>query len=103
MKVDSARADCPAKIITQKGVGAMDARNSRLENGSNAAKTSVRAPGLSTGMSVNTLLCHTLGLADKIFRGDLSGGDASAHPFVMLVFTIGDEITTHSVLKRKIL
>ena len=34
--------------IAQKGVHAIDARNSQLENGSNAAKTSVRAPGLST-------------------------------------------------------
>ena len=34
--------------ITQKGVRAIDARNSQLENGSYAAKTSVRAPGLST-------------------------------------------------------
>ena len=34
--------------IAQKGVGAVDARNLWLENGSNAAKTSVRAPGLST-------------------------------------------------------
>ena len=33
--------------ITQKGFRAIDARNSQLENGSNAAKTSVRAPGLS--------------------------------------------------------
>ena len=33
--------------IAQKGVRAIDARNSQLENGSNAAKTSVRAPGLS--------------------------------------------------------
>ena len=34
--------------IAQKGVRAIDARNSQLENDSNAAKTSVRAPGLST-------------------------------------------------------
>ena len=35
--------------IAPKGVRAIDARNSQqLENGSNAAKTSVRAPGLST-------------------------------------------------------
>ena len=34
--------------IAQKGVRAINARNSQLENGSNAAKTSVRAPGLST-------------------------------------------------------
>ena len=34
--------------IAQKGVRAIDARNSWLENGSNASKTSVRAPGLST-------------------------------------------------------
>ena len=33
--------------IALKRVRAIDARNSRLENGSNAAKTSVRAPGLS--------------------------------------------------------
>ena len=33
--------------IAQKGVRAIDARNSWLENGLNAAKTSVRAPGLS--------------------------------------------------------
>ena len=34
--------------IAQKDVRAIDARNSQLENGSNAAKNSVRAPGLST-------------------------------------------------------
>ena len=34
--------------IAQKVVRALDARNSQLENVSNAAKTSVRAPGLST-------------------------------------------------------
>ena len=34
--------------IAQKGVRAIDARNSQLENDSNTAKTSVRAPGLST-------------------------------------------------------
>ena len=34
--------------IAQKGVRAIDARNSQLDNGSNATKTSVRAPGLST-------------------------------------------------------
>ena len=34
--------------IAQKGVRAIDARDSQLENDSNAAKTSVRAPGLST-------------------------------------------------------
>ena len=34
--------------IAQKGVRAIDARNSQLENGSNATKTSVRAPKLST-------------------------------------------------------
>ena len=34
--------------IAQKGVRAIDARNSWLENHSNAAKNSVRAPGLST-------------------------------------------------------
>ena len=34
--------------IAQKGVRAIDARNSQRENDSNAAKTSVRAPGLST-------------------------------------------------------
>ena len=34
--------------IAQKGVRAIDARNSEPENGSTAAKTSVRAPGLST-------------------------------------------------------
>ena len=33
--------------IAQKGVRAIDARNSQLENDSSAAKTSVRAPGLS--------------------------------------------------------
>ena len=38
----------PDQSIAQKGVRAIDARNSWLENGSNAAKTSVRAPGLST-------------------------------------------------------
>ena len=34
--------------IAQKGVRAIDARNSWLEHDSNAAKTSVRAPGLTT-------------------------------------------------------
>ena len=34
--------------IARKGVRAIDARNSQLENDSNAAKTSVGAPGLST-------------------------------------------------------
>ena len=34
--------------IAQKGVRAIDARNSQLENDPNAAKTSVRAPGLLT-------------------------------------------------------
>ena len=34
--------------IAQKGFRAIDARNSQLENGRNAAKTNVRAPGLST-------------------------------------------------------
>ena len=38
----------PNLSIAQKGVRAIDARNSWLENGSNAAKTSVRAPRLST-------------------------------------------------------
>ena len=33
--------------IAQKGVRTIDARNSQLENGRNAAKSSVRAPGLS--------------------------------------------------------
>ena len=34
--------------IAQKGVRAIDARNSAPRDGSNATKTSVRAPGLST-------------------------------------------------------
>ena len=34
--------------IAHKDVRAIDTRNSQLGNGSNAAKTSVRAPGLST-------------------------------------------------------
>ena len=34
--------------IAQKGVRTIDTRNSQLEDGSNATKTSVRAPGLST-------------------------------------------------------
>ena len=34
--------------IAQKGVRAIDAQNSQLEHGPHAAKTSVRAPGLST-------------------------------------------------------
>ena len=34
--------------IAQKGVHAVDARKSQLENASNAAKTNVRAPGLLT-------------------------------------------------------
>ena len=34
--------------IAQKGVRAIDARNSQLENGSNLQKPSIRAPGLST-------------------------------------------------------
>ena len=33
--------------IAQKGVRAIEPRNSQLENDSNAVKTSVRAPGLS--------------------------------------------------------
>ena len=33
--------------IAQKGVRAIDTRNSAPRNGSNATKTSVRAPGLS--------------------------------------------------------
>ena len=33
--------------IAQKGVRAIDARNLQLENDSNDAKASVRAPGLS--------------------------------------------------------
>ena len=48
----------------EKGVRAIDARNSQLENGSNAAKPSVRAPGCQQ-MSVNTLLCDALGLAEN--------------------------------------
>ena len=34
--------------IAQKGVPAIGDRNSQLEDDSNAAETSVRAPGLST-------------------------------------------------------
>ena len=34
--------------IAQKGVHAVDARNSAARNGSSAAKTIVRDPGLST-------------------------------------------------------
>ena len=50
-----------AGIATQKGVRAIDARNSQLENRSNAAKKTVFAlPGCQR-MSVNTLLCDTLG------------------------------------------
>ena len=50
--IRASRANRFARItplsIAQKGVRAIDARNSQLENGSCAAKTSVRAPGLST-------------------------------------------------------
>ena len=45
--------------IAQKGVRAIDARNSAPRNVSNATKTSVRAPGLSTKREHDTL-----GLAD---------------------------------------
>ena len=56
----------PSQSIAQKGVRIIAARNSQLENGSNAAKASVRAPGCQR-MSVNTLLCDTLGLAECCF------------------------------------
>ena len=49
--------------IAPKGVRAIDARNSQLENGSNAAKASVRAPGLSADEREHPL-CDTLGLAE---------------------------------------
>ena len=42
--------------ITQKGVRAIDTRNLQLLNGSNAAKTSVRAPGLSADEDASFLL-----------------------------------------------
>ena len=54
-----------AKYIAQKGVRAIDARNSQLENDSNAAKKTVFALPGSQRMSVNTLLCDTLGPAAK--------------------------------------
>ena len=46
--------------ITQKGVRAIDARNSWLENGSNAAKTSVRAPGFGGGSDLFSDLVQTV-------------------------------------------
>ena len=44
--------------IAQKGVHAIDARNSQLENRSNATKTSVRAPRLSTDEREHPLVCY---------------------------------------------
>ena len=52
--------------IAQKGVRAIDARNSQPENDSNATKTSVRAPGLSTDEREHPL-CDTLALAEICF------------------------------------
>ena len=43
-----------------KGVRAIDARNSQLENRSNAAKSSVRAPGLSTDEREHSFFCVML-------------------------------------------
>ena len=51
--------------IAQKGVRAIDARNSQLDNGSNASKTSVHAPGLSADEQEHPW-CDTLGLADVV-------------------------------------
>ena len=49
--------------IAQKGVRAIDARNSWLENGSDASEPVFVLPGCQR-TNVNTLLCDTLGLAD---------------------------------------
>ena len=56
----------PCQSIAQKGVRAVDARNSQLENGPNAAKKPVFALPGSQRMSVNTLLCDTFALADSL-------------------------------------
>ena len=49
------------QIIAQKGVRAIDARNPQLKNHSNAAKTSVRAPGLSTDEREHPFVRYFLG------------------------------------------
>ena len=54
--------------IAQKGVRAIGARNSWLANGSNAAKISVRSPGLSTDEREHPFVCDTLGLAERILH-----------------------------------
>ena len=51
--------------IAQKGLRAIDARNSQLENGSNATKTSVRAPGLSADEREHWFLCDPRGPKDQ--------------------------------------
>ena len=68
-----------SKCIAQKGVRAIDARKSAPRNGSNAANTSVRAPGLSTDECEHPL-CDTLGLAEiwpPTSTSDLNLGDNS--------------------------
>ena len=50
--------------IAQKGVRATDARNSQLENGSNAAKTSVRALELA---DLREVLPPSFGCASAFF------------------------------------
>ena len=51
--------------IAQKAVRAIDARNSQLEMGLMLQKPVFALPGCQR-MSVNTLLCDTLGLADSM-------------------------------------
>ena len=70
IKISTLTGNAEAKMgerqcIAQKGVRAIDARNSWLEkNGLHAAKPVFALPGCQR-TSVNTLLCDTLGLADK--------------------------------------
>ena len=51
--------------IAQKGVHAIDARNFAARNGSSAVKTQCSRSRAVNAMSVNTLLCDTLGLAEQ--------------------------------------
>ena len=51
--------------IAQKGVRAIDARNSQLEMAQVLQKPVFALPGCQQ-MSVNTLLCDTLALADTV-------------------------------------
>ena len=62
--------------IAQKGVRAIDTQNLQLENGSNATKTSVRAPGLSTDEREHPFVWYfgagwTFGVSG--FRGSVAG------------------------------